>query len=67
MSRFLQSLPLSQAGPRRRESSRTPDALIQDLLLMDSAVPPNRIINALDRSLGLEWLKSAGVPRSRAA
>ena len=67
MAKFPQSQPVSQAGPRRRDSSQTPDAVIRGLLLMDCGVPMNRIIDALERALDLGLMKPDSVSRSRAA
>ena len=67
MSKFPQSHPLSQAGPRRRDSGQNPDAVIRGLLLLDCGVPMNRIIDALEKALDLGPMKSQELPRSRAA
>ena len=67
MAKFLQSQPLSQAGPRRRDSSRSPDAVIRGLLLLDCGVPMNRILDAIERALDPGLVKSNKMSRSRAA
>ena len=67
MDTFPQSQSLSQAGPRRRDSSENPDAVIRGLLLMDCGVPMNRILDALERALDMGLMKTDSVPRSRAA
>ena len=67
MAKFPQSQPLSQAGPRRRDSSQNPDAVIRGLLLMDCGVPMNRILDAIERALDMGLMQPDSVHRSRAA
>ena len=54
MFNCLQTLPLSQAGARRPDPEAASDAVFEDLLLVDSAVPAPMIIRSLRRMSGID-------------